>query len=246
MLNLQRPLVAIDLETTGVSVNTDRILQIAAIRLNPTGDRDVLNYRLNPTIPIPESASAIHSITDADVADCPTFADIAAELLDFIGDSDLAGFNSNNFDIPLLANEFARCGLWLDLSNRQCVDASAIYRRHEPRTLAAAYQFYCGKELTSAHDAMADITATVEVLQGQIERYGLEPDVAALAEYGKQPPIDPAGKIARTDDGRLVLTFGKHAGKPLEQVDRSYLEWMLDGDFAPTTKQLIRSVLQVN
>lgn len=242
-MRLQRPLLFVDLETTGTNISTDRVLQVAAIKLHPNGDRAHYERRLNPTIDISPEATAIHGLTAADVVDCPTFADICDELAAFIAGCDFAGFNSNQFDIPLLANEFARCNRRLDLSDRLCVDVSAIYRHYEKRTLAAAYQFYCGKELTNAHDAAADIAATVEVLQGQIERYGLEPDVASLAAYAKQPPIDPSGKIAKNDDGALVLTFGKHAGKPLEQIDRSYLEWMLSGEFAPTTKQLLKKFL---
>ncbi len=245
-MRLERDLIFFDIESTGLNPNVDRIIQLAAIKFTAQGAEVEMNCRLNPTIPISESASAVHGIKDEDVAGLRTFADVADFLMRFFEGCDLAGFNSNQFDIPLLANEFARCGLWLDLSGRKCIDASAIFRAHERRTLAAAYEFYCGKTLENAHDAMADITATVEVLQGQIERYGLEPDVAALAEYGKQPAIDPSGKIALNEYGYEVLTFGKHAGKALTEVaeqDLGYLQWILNGEFAETTKMLIRRVV---
>lgn len=246
MLHLTRPLIVFDCETTGVDIARDRIVQIAAIRIYPDGQKDICHRRINPTIPIPESASAVHGITDADVADCPTFQDRAAYFYNFFSGCDLAGFNSNNFDIPLLANEFARAGYHLDLSEVRCVDACAIFHAFEKRDLAAAYEFYCGKTLEGAHDALVDVQATVEVLQGQIERYGLTPDVEPLSQYGKQPALDPAGKIALNQDGAMVLAFGKYQGSPLEAIamtDRKYLDWILAGEFAETTKALIRKVL---
>ncbi len=246
LLQLTRPLVFLDLETTGTNPATDRIVQIAAVKLLPSGQTTQKCQHLNPTIPIPESASAVHGITDDVVAGCPTFADIAGSLYASFTGCDLAGFNSNSFDIPLLANEFARAGYHLDLSDVRCVDASAIFRAFERRTLAAAYEFYCGKTLEGAHDALVDVEATVEVLQGQIERYGLTPDIETLSQYGKQPPIDPAGKIALNEDGAMVLTFGKYQGSSLDFVaitDRAYLDWMLAGEFAETTKALIRRSL---
>ncbi len=245
-LHLTRPLIVFDLETTGTNPATDRIVQIAAVKLLPGGGKDIVQNKINPTIPIPESATAIHGVSDADVADCMTFEAIAPLLYEFLEGCDLAGFNSNSFDIPLLANEFARCGYHLDLSEVRCVDASAIFRAFERRTLAAAYEFYCGKTLEGAHDALVDVQATVEVLQGQIERYGLTPDVESLSQYGKQPALDPAGKIALNEDGAMVLTFGKYQGSPLEAIaatDRKYLDWMLAGEFAETTKVLIRRSL---
>ncbi len=243
LLKLTRPLIFFDLETTGTNPATDRIVQIAAIRIYPDRQKDVFHRRINPTIPIPESTSAVHGITDDDVADCPTFADMAYSLYAFIQGRDLAGFNSNAFDIPLLANEFARAGYHLDLSEVRCVDASAIFRAFERRTLAAAYEFYCGKTLEGAHDALVDVQATIEVLQGQIERYGLTPDVESLSQFGKQPALDPSGKIALNEHGYPVLTFGKYAGKALTEIadeDIGYLQWMLSGEFAETTKSLIR------
>lgn len=246
MLRLTRPLIVFDCETTGVDIARDRVVQIAAVKMLPGGQTVTGNKRLNPTIPIPDSASAVHGITDADVADCPTFQDRAAYFYNLFTGCDLAGFNSNSFDIPLLANEFARAGYHLDLSQVRCIDACSIFHAFEKRDLAAAYEFYCGKTIEGAHDALVDVQATVEVLQGQIERYGLTPDIETLSQYGKQPALDPAGKIALNDDGAMVLTFGKYQGSPLEAIamtDRKYLEWMLNGEFAETTKALIRKVL---
>lgn len=243
MLDLVRPIVFFDLETTGLDANSDRIVQIAAVKLLPNGQKVEGNQRLNPTIPIPVEATAVHGISNADVADCPTFSDRAIAIHNFFNGCDLAGFNANGFDIPLLANEFARAGLYLDLTEVRCVDASAIFRAFERRTLEAAYQFYCGKTLEGAHNAMVDVRATIEVLQGQIHRYGLEPDVVSLAQYAKQPAIDPSGKVALNEAGQLVLTFGKYQGQTLESVAQEnpgYLDWMLDGSFAETTKILIR------
>ncbi len=248
-LILKRPLCFIDLETTGVNVGADKIVEISILKLHPDGQRDVLTLRVNPGIPIPIGASEIHGIYDADVAHEKTFAELAPTLLDFIDDSDLAGYNSNKFDIPLLIEEFLRCGVDFDVRKRKLIDVQAVFHKMEQRTLAAAYKFYCQKELVNAHSAEADILATHEVLEAQLEKYAteLKGDVDFLHEFTKPKfePVDFAGRIVLNEHRIPVFNFGKHKGKSVEEVFRfepSYYAWMMQGDFPLHTKKIITEI----
>lgn len=257
-LKLERPLVFFDLETTGVNIGTDRIVEISYIKLFPNGDRESKTYRIKPTMinsrgeevqmHIPEEAAAIHGIHDEDVVSCPTFKERAQEIADVIADADLAGYNSNHFDVPLLAEEFIRAGLMVDLKKKKMVDAFTIFTKQEPRNLTAAYKFYCGKNLEDAHSADADTMATYEVLMAQLERYEDVPcTVNELHEYtqGKVQFADFAGRIAINDKGIEVFNFGKYKGMPVEDVlrrDRSYFNWLMDTDFPEYTKGVIKRI----
>ena len=247
-LNLKRPIVFFDLETTGINTSSDRIVEISAVKLTPDGRRLTYMSRVNPEIPIPASATQVHHISDADVANEPHFADIAPDLLEFFKDSDLAGFNSNKFDIPLLEEEFNRVGLRFDSINRHKVDVQNIFHKMEQRTLVAAYRFYCGKELEGAHSAMADTMATVEVLEAQLDRYAdtLKNDVDALAEFSTPSRnLDMQARIVKNADGVPVFNFGKHKGKPVDEIfqrEPSYYNWMMQGEFAPDTKDVLRKL----
>ena len=258
MLILKRPLVFFDLETTGLNVESDRIVQLAAVKWHPDGRQESINEYLNPTIPIPADASAIHGITDADVADCPTFKDRASTYAAFFSDCDLAGFNSNRFDIPLLANEFQRFDLEMDL-DCHCIDVCQIFHVMEPRDLAAAHRLYCGEELVDAHDAMVDVKATMAVLVGQLQHYAERPhppgrpdlrlaaDIESLSTLCRHPGPDPSRKLALDDQGCLVINFGQYRQRRVADIareDRGYLDWMLRKRFAERTKQLIRQVLE--
>jgi DNA polymerase-3 subunit epsilon len=245
-LNLQNPLIFFDLETTGVDVAKDRIVELCYIKVFPNGNEESKSMRINPGMPIPSRASEVHGIYDADVADCPTFKEIAPELFQTFQGCDLAGFNSNKFDIPLLCEEFLRQGMDFDVSRRKCIDVQNIYHKLERRTLVAAYKYYCEKELENAHSALADTRATLEVLEAQLDRYpsDLKNDVGFLAEYSKMNNnVDFAGRIIRNEQGVEVFNFGKHKGKPVVDVllrlDPSYYAWMMQGDFAQNTKQVL-------
>ena len=246
-LNLERPIAFFDLETTGIDVSKDRIVEIAVLKVHPDGNRDMKVRRINPTIPIPEEASAVHGITDEDVADMPTFDQLAKSLFIFLSDCDLAGFNSNRFDIPLLVEEFLRVGIRLDVQDRNLIDVQNIFHKQEKRTLEAAYKFYCEKELVNAHSAEADIEATYEVLEAQIERYeDLENDMTFLHEFSKRQNFaDLAGRIALDEEEQEVFNFGKHKGKRLVDVftrEPSYYSWMMNGDFPLYTKEILKDV----
>lgn len=246
-LNLKKPIVFFDLETTGVQVATDRIVEIAILKLHPDGKKEIKTRRVNPEMPIPEEASAIHGITNEDVAEEPTFKAIAKSLAQFIGNSDLAGFNSNKFDVPLLVEEFLRVGVDFDLNNRRLVDVQNIFHKMEQRTLVAAYKFYCGKELVDAHSAKADIEATYEVLEAQVEKYDdLENDVEFLAEFStRNKSADLMGRIIYNDEGIEVFNFGKHKGEPVSKVlekEPSYYNWMMNGDFPRYTKKVLTEI----
>lgn len=245
-LNLQNPLIFFDLETTGVDVAKDRIVELCYIKVFPNGNEESKSMRINPCMPIPPKSSEVHGIYDADVVDCPTFKDIAPELFKTFQGCDLAGFNSNRFDIPLLCEEFLRQGMDLDVSKRKCIDVQNIYHKLERRTLVAAYKYYCEKDLENAHSALADTRATLEVLEAQLDRYpsDLKNDVGFLAEYSKMNNnVDFAGRIIRDEKGVAVFNFGKHKGKPvvdvLRRLDPSYYAWMMQGDFAQNTKQVL-------
>ena len=245
-LNLQNPLIFFDLETTGVDVAKDRIVELCYIKVFPNGNEESKSMRINPGMPIPLRASEVHGIYDADVEDCPTFKEVAPELFKTFQGCDLAGFNSNKFDIPLLCEEFLRQGLDFDVSKRKCIDVQNIYHKLERRTLVAAYKYYCEKDLENAHSALADTRATLEVLEAQLDRYpsDLKNDVCFLAEYSKMNNnVDFAGRIIRDEKGVEIFNFGKHKGKPVVDVllrlDPSYYAWMMQGDFAQNTKQVL-------
>ncbi|NNC82420.1 MAG: 3'-5' exonuclease [Flavobacteriales bacterium] len=247
-LALERPLAFFDLETTGTDVAKDRIVEICIIKLHPDGQKDTYLERLNPTIPIPPTSTAIHGISDDDVRHCPSFEYKAEEIYAFLADCDLAGYNSNRFDIPLLIEEFLRVGDHYDLSDRKFVDVQNIFHRMEQRTLVAAYKFYCQKDLVDAHSAEADVIATLEVLQAQIERYEeLENDVDFLAEFskGNRNSVDFAGRIGMDEDGQEIFNFGKHKGKKVVDVfnqEPSYYHWMMNAEFPMYTKKVISRI----
>jgi DNA polymerase-3 subunit epsilon len=250
-LNLTKPLCVFDLETTGTQITKDRIVQIAIIKLLPNGEQQEYNQLINPTIAIPDDIALIHGITNDRVKDCPTFADKASEIANFIGDSDLAGYNSNKFDIPVLAEEFLRAEFEFDISNRRFIDVQNIFHKMEQRTLAAAYQFYCDKKIENAHDALYDTRATLDVFLAQLDRYeNLKNDVSFLAEFsraGEFEIVDLAGRLARNKKGDVIYNFGKHNGKSVAEVlkiEPGYYGWMLDADFPLYTKQCLRVEMQ--
>lgn len=246
-LDLKKPIVFFDLETTGVNVASDRIVEISILKLHPDGKKEVKTRRVNPEMKIPVSSSEIHGIYDENVKDEPTFKAMAKSLATFIGNSDLAGFNSNKFDVPLLMEEFLRVGVDFDLNSRKLVDVQNIFHKMEQRTLVAAYKFYCGQELVDAHSAEADIKATYEVLEAQVEKYDeLENNIDYLAEFStRQKTADLMGRIVFNDDGVEVFNFGKHKGKPVAGVfekESSYYNWMMNGDFPQYTKKVLTEI----
>ena len=242
-LHLLRPLAFIDLETTGVQVGSDRIVEISILKVSPDGSKDLKTKRIHPTIAIPVQSSNIHGIYDQDVKDAPTFKMVAQELLLFLASCDLAGFNSNKFDIPLLMEEFLRAGIEFDLTGRKWIDVQTIFHKKEPRNLSAAYKFYCQKDLKNAHSAEADIVATFEILEAQLDRYpDLKNDVDYLHAISVQnSAADLAGMIVFNAEGIEVFNFGKHKGKSVVQVfasEPSYYKWIMDGDFPLYTKKV--------
>lgn len=247
-LNLKNPLVFFDLETTGINITKDRIVEISLLKVHPNGKEEIKSRRINPEMPIPPQATAIHGITDDDVKDCPTFKQVAKSLADMLEGCDLAGFNSSRFDVPMLSEEFLRAGVDFDMSKRKFVDVQIIFHKKEQRTLEAAYKFYCEKELENAHSAEADTIATYEVLKSQLDRYpDLENDIAFLSkEYSSfNNNVDFAGRIIFDENGVEVFNFGKHKGKSVVQVLRnepSYYSWMIDGDFPLNTKQMLTKI----
>lgn len=217
-LNLKRPIIFFDLETTGLDIAKDRIVELCYIRVEPNGNEEARSMRINPEMHIPEVASSVHGITDDDVKDCPTFADVAPQLAATFEGCDLAGFNSNRFDLPLLAEEFMKAGVNIDLSHVQAIDVQNIYHKLEKRTLAAAYKFYCGRDLENAHSALADTQATYEVLQAQLDHYpnDLQNDVDFLAEFSRMNRnIDFAGRFVYDESGKELINFGKYKGKEI-------------------------------
>ncbi len=246
-LNLKNPIVFFDLETTGINISRDRIVEISLLKINVDGSEESKTFRVNPEMSIPKEASGIHGIYDEDVADSPTFKELAKQLAVFMEGCDLAGFNSNKFDIPLLAEEFLRVGNDFDMTKRKFIDVQTIFHKMEKRTLEAAYLFYCGKDLTEAHSAEADTRATYEVLLAQLERYEeLQNDVAFLANYSAfNRNVDFAGRIIFNDKGEEVFNFGKYKGKPVEEVlakDQGYYSWMMNGDFPLFTKKVLTNI----
>lgn len=245
-LELKKPLAFFDIESTGVDFVKDRIIEISVLRLNVDGSKDVKTMRLNPTIPIPAEASKIHGIYDEDVVTCPTFKEKAQELYDFLDPCDLAGFNSNRFDIPLLLEEFIRAGLSFSIDNRALIDVHRIYTLFEKRTLETAYQFYCEKTLENAHSAEADTMATYEVFMAQLGKYNdLKPEAKFLHDFTNEERFLDSGRRFIYLNGRPAFNFGKHKGKYVEDVlrtDSGYYNWMMDGDFAQHTKQKLKEI----
>ncbi|WP_419803519.1 exonuclease domain-containing protein [Mucilaginibacter sp.] len=259
-LNLKRPLAFFDLETTGVHIGNDRIVEMSVIKINPDQTEEVKTWRVNPAMPIPLESSLVHGIYDEDIKDEPVFKAIAAEVAAFLGESDLAGYNSNKFDIPMLMEEFLRAEVDLDLENRNFVDVQNIFHQMEQRTLRAAYQFYCGKDIVNAHSAEADTRATMEVLLSQLDKYeGVEwenkkgvktvpvlNDVEALHQFTNlSKPVDFAGRMVFNEAGEETFNFGKHKGKRVEdvfQIEPSYYAWMMHGDFPLYTKRRLDAI----
>lgn len=259
-LNLTRPLAFFDLEATGLNLGSDRIVEIAILKVLPDGSQEIKCMRLNPEMPIPYETSIIHNIFDKDVKDAPTFKDVAQELAVFLNDADLAGYNSNKFDIPLLMEEFLRAKIDFDIESRRFVDVQNIFHQMEQRTLKAAYKFYCGKDIENAHSAEADIRATYEVLLAQLEKYKdtewedkkgnksvpVQNDVDALHQFTNlSRPVDFAGRLVFNEDGIEVFNFGKHKGKCVEEVftaEPSYYAWMQQGDFPLYTKRCLEKI----
>lgn len=246
-LNLKKPIIFFDLETTGTDISKDRIVEICYIKVLPDGREVEYSKRVNPGMHIPESASAVHGIYDDDVKDCPAFKEIAREIAAEFEGCDIAGFNSNRFDLPLLAEEFLRAQVDIDLSRMRAIDVQVLYHKREPRTLSAAYKFYCGSELENAHSALADTRATYEVLKAQLSHYSdMENDMEALSkESSFNNNVDFAGRIVYDENGCEVFNFGKYKGMPVEAVlvrDPGYYGWMMNGDFTLNTKQVLTRI----
>lgn len=259
-LNLKRPLAFFDIEATGVNLATDRIVEISILKVHPDGTELTKTYKINPTIPIPYETSIIHGIYDKDIENAPTFAQVAKEIADFMEDADLAGYNSNKFDIPMLMEEFLRAGVSFDLDNRHFVDVQNVFHQMEQRTLKAAYRFYCGKEILNAHTAEADTRATYEVLLAQVEKYKnvdwedkegnvsqpVVNDVEGLHNFTNlNKPVDFAGRMVYNNDNIPCFNFGKHKGKTVVQVfeeEPSYYGWMMNGDFPLYTKNRLEKI----
>ncbi len=246
-LLLQRPLVFIDLETTGINLATDRIVEIAIVKVLQDGTKTVKQKLINPEISIPKNSSDIHGITDEKVKDAPKFKEVANELKQFIDNADLSGYNSNRFDIPLLMEEFLRAGITIDMNNRRMVDVQHIFHMMEKRTLGAAYKFYCEKELHEAHSAEADASATWEILEAQLTRYThLGNTLESILKFtGEEKFVDFARRFLMENDVE-VFNFGKHKGRPVCDVLKSepqYYDWMMKGDFPLHTKQKLTEIL---
>ena len=246
-LQLTKPLAFIDLETTGINVSSDRIVEIAIVKISPDGTKAVKRKIINPTIPIPQGAIDVHGISNEMVKDAPTFKQAANEIKQFIEGCDIAGYNSNRFDIPMLVEEFLRCELNIDIENRKLVDVQKVYHLMEQRTLSAAYKFYCQKELDGAHGAEVDATATYEVLEAQIEKYSqIGNTVESIIKFTGEEVIVDFSRRFIMEKGVEVFNFGKHKGKPVTQVlkeEPQYYDWMMKGDFALHTKQKITEIL---
>ncbi len=246
-LKLNRPICFFDLETTGIDIGKDRIVEISIFKVFPNGNKESKTWLVNPTIPIPPQSTAVHGIDDEKVANEPTFAELAAQIHTMIKDSDLAGYNSDRFDIPLLAEEMLRVGVDFDMKNRVSVDVQTVFHKMEERTLSAAYKFYCGESLENAHSAAADTMATYEILKAQLDRYSeLKNDVKMLSEFTTRKKIaDFAGMIAFDADGDEIFTFGKHKGTKVEKVletEPGYFSWIQNADFPLYTKKVLTAI----
>ena len=246
-LNLRKPLVVLDLETTGVNIATDRIVEFSALKVSPGGAEEWLTLRLNPGIPISPEATRVHGISDADVANEPHFRDVAKRIASFLEGCDLAGFNSMKFDIPILCEEFLRVNVDFNPARHKYIDVQVIFHKKEQRTLSAAFRFYCNRDLENAHSAQADTAATYEILKAQLDRYtDLENDIDKLSAFSAfSNNADLAGRIVFNEQGVEVFNFGKHKGKPVELVfkeEPSYYSWMMNGDFPQNTKQVITAI----
>jgi DNA polymerase III subunit epsilon len=258
-LHLKIPLCFFDLETTGINISQDRIIEIAVIKLMPNGETIRKTNLINPTIPIPAESTAIHGITNADVKDKPVFKEVAKEYVKFLEGADLAGFNILKFDMPMLVEEFLRAEVEFDYSRKKLIDAQRIFHLMEKRTLSAAYQFYCGKDLSDAHSAEADTQATMDVLLAQVERYENQPvtdalgkkigmitnSAEALSQLTSSELVDLAGRMVRNERGEAVFNFGKHKGKSVLNVfkaEPAYYDWMMNGDFALDTKRWLTKI----
>ena len=251
-LNLKKPIIFFDLETTGVKISHDRIIELSYIKVYPNGTEEEKSMRINPEMSIPAESTAIHHITDEDVADKPTFKQIAKELAKVFEGCDIAGYNSNRFDIPLLMEEFLRAGINIELSRQKFVDVQTIFHKMEQRTLSAAYKFYCNGDLENAHSANADTRATYEVLKAQLDRYpNLKNDVEFLSNFSSfNKNVDLMGRIVYNEQGVEVFNFGKYKGVSVKEVferrDPSYYAWMMNGDFALDTKRVITKIKLAN
>jgi len=246
-LHLKNPIIFFDLETTGTDVACDRIVELCYLKVFPNGQEESKTFRVNPGIPIPKEVSAIHGITDDEVKDAPLFNELAKSLAKIFEGSDLAGYNSNKFDIPLLAEEFLRAGIDIDLKKRKFVDIQVIFHKKEQRTLSAAYKFYCSKDLTDAHSAEADARATYEVLQAQLDRYSdLPNDIDELSKFSSHNRnVDLIGRIVYNEAGVEVFNFGKYKGQAVEEVlkkDTGYYGWMMNGQFPLHTKNVLTAI----
>lgn len=258
-LNLKRPIVFFDLETTGTDIGKDRIVELSALKVMPNGEEVLKTRRINPTIPIPLESSLIHQIYDEDVADSPTFKQVARDLEKFLEGCDLAGYNLLRFDIPLLAEEFLRCDVDFDIENRHIVDACRIFHQMEKRTLSAAYKFYCNKTLENAHSAEADTIASYHILMAQLDHYEQTPyetaegtteypvqnDMGALHKFTFQKTADLSGRIVYNNSGQEVFNFGKYKNVPVEDVlkkEPSYYDWMMKSEFPLYTKKILTRI----
>ena len=246
MLQLKKPLAFIDLETTGINLGTDRIVEIAIVKILTDGTRSIKRKLINPEMPIPKASSDVHGITDEMVKDAPAFKQVAHELKQMLDGCDLAGYNSNRFDIPLLMEEFLRAQVDFDMKNRKLLDVQNIFHKMEPRTLSAAYRFYCNKNLEGAHSAEVDATATYEILEAQVEKY---PELGQSVEsilkvLGEDQVVDFARRFVM-ENGIEVFNFGKYKGRPVADVLKSepqYYDWMMKGDFPQHTKQKLTEI----
>jgi len=259
-LNLTKPIIFIDLETTGINIATDRIIEISMFKVKPDDQTEILTERVNPTIPVSEQSFAVHGISDQELADKPTFNMRAPAYLNFIGNSDLAGYNAIKFDIPLLVEEFLRADIDFEIKGRRLVDVQNIFHKMEPRNLSAAYRFYCNKELEDAHSAEADALATFEILKSQLDRYNgvayeekdgklttpIENDINKLSEFSYHTKnADLVGQIIFNDKGEEIFNFGKYKGRSVEKQfkkEPQYYDWMMKSHFPLSTKKVITSI----
>ncbi len=244
---LTRPIVFFDIESTGLNIIKDRIVQISLLKIHPDGKEEIQNYTINPEMSIPAEVVAIHGISDEDVKGKPVFKDVAKEIFQFIQQADLGGFNLLKFDVPMLLEEFIRVGIDFDIANIHIIDVQSIFHKMEQRTLSAAYKFYCDKELVNAHNAEVDTIATFEVFKAQLNRYeNLKKDLQGIIDFlGTNNRVDLEGRIVKNDKGEEIFNFGKHKGKKVTQVfenEPSYYNWMIDGEFSGYTKKIIQRI----